>query len=52
VSNSKDTSLYDFMETNEEMVLLVVKEQLNHYWILRRVDEWKEIFTLWKVCQL
>jgi hypothetical protein len=42
------------METNEEMVLLVVKEQLNHYWILRkvRVDKWKDIFTLWKAHQL
>jgi len=31
--NTKSTSLYDFIESNEEMATSVVKEQLNHFWI-------------------
>ncbi len=31
--NTKSTSLYDFIESNEEMVTSVMKEQLNNLWI-------------------
>ncbi len=31
--NTKSTSLYGFIESNEEMATLVMKEQLNHFWI-------------------
>jgi hypothetical protein len=37
--NSGARSLYDLMETNEEMVLSVVKEQPKHYKIRKVSDE-------------
>jgi hypothetical protein len=40
VSNCEGASLYDLMETIEKMVLLMVKEQLNHY-IIRKVNDGK-----------
>jgi hypothetical protein len=38
VNNCEGASLYDLMENIEKMVLLVVKEQLNHY-IIRKVND-------------
>jgi hypothetical protein len=39
MNNSTVRSLYDLMETDEEMALLMVKEQLNHYRIRMVSDE-------------
>jgi hypothetical protein len=50
VSNSTVGSLYDLMETDEEMVLSMVKEQLNHYRIKKVSDEeCKNLLAWWKV---
>ncbi len=50
VINSRARSLYDLMETDDEMVLSLVKEQLNHY-IIRKVSdkECKSLLAWWKV---
>ncbi len=49
MNNSRVGSLYDLMETKEEMALLVVKEQLSHYIIRKVVDEECEnLLTWWK----
>ncbi len=40
VNNEKNTSLYDFMKTNEKMVLSMVKEQFkNHYHKMKKVSD-------------
>jgi hypothetical protein len=35
----ESTSLYDFMEINEDMALLVVKTQLTHFRIQKIIEE-------------
>jgi hypothetical protein len=40
MSNYEGASLYDLMQIDEEMVLSMVKEQLNHYKI-RKVNDGK-----------
>jgi len=37
--NIESTSIYDLIETSEEMVSLVVKEQLNHF----QVKKWERM---------
>jgi hypothetical protein len=37
--NIESTTLYDFMETSEEMASLIVKEQLNHFWVKKVIEE-------------
>jgi hypothetical protein len=50
VNNFGVGSLYDIMETNEEMTLSMVKEQLNHYKIKKvNDDECKNPLAWWKV---
>jgi len=49
VNNSRTRSLYDLMETNEEVVLSMVKEQLSHYKIRKVSDEdCKSLLAWWK----
>jgi len=49
MNNSRVGSLYDLMETNKEMVLSVVKEQLSNYRIRKVGDEeCKNPFAWWK----
>jgi hypothetical protein len=44
------TSLYDLLETEEEMASLVVKKQLNLFWIKKVVDkECKDPLVWWKL---
>jgi hypothetical protein len=50
MNNCEGASLYDLMEMNEEMVLSMVKEQLNHYRIKKVSDEeCKNLLPRWKV---
>jgi hypothetical protein len=50
MNNFKDASLYNLMQIDEKMVLLVVKERLNHYKIRKiSVDECKIPFAWWKI---
>jgi F0F1-type ATP synthase beta subunit len=49
-NKSRVGSLYNLMETNKEMVLLVVKEHLKHYRIRKVSDEeCKNLLAWWKV---
>jgi hypothetical protein len=49
LESSQSTSLYDFMETNEDMTLLVVKEQLTHFRIEKIIEEkCKDPLTWWR----
>jgi hypothetical protein len=48
MSNSRNRSLYDLMETNEKNVLLVVKEKLNHYKIRKVSDEECKSLLAWQ----
>jgi len=49
LESSQSTSLYDFMETNEDMTLLVVKEQLTHFRIKKIIEEkCKDPLTRWR----
>jgi hypothetical protein len=51
--NYEAASLYDLMEIDEEMVLSMVKEQLNHYKIRKVNDEkCKKSLVSWKVHEL
>jgi hypothetical protein len=34
------TSLYDYMDINEDMALLVVKEQLTHFRVKKVIDDY------------
>jgi hypothetical protein len=47
--SSQSTSLYDLMETNEDMALLLVKEQLTHFGIKKVIEEeCKDPFAWWR----
>jgi hypothetical protein len=39
LESTKKTSLYDIMENNEEMVLFMIKEQLDHFRITKLNEE-------------
>jgi hypothetical protein len=39
LESTKKTSLYDIMENNEEMVLFMIKEQLDHSRITKPNEE-------------
>jgi hypothetical protein len=48
VGNFGTRSLYDLMETNEKIVLLVVKEQLSHYKIKKVNDDGCKSLLAWR----
>jgi hypothetical protein len=51
--NIESTTLYDFMETSEEMVSLIVKEQLNHLWVKKVIEEeCKNSLAWWKLLEV
>jgi hypothetical protein len=48
--NTKNTSLYDFMETNEEMDLSIVKQQINQFLVEKVIEkEHKKPLAWWKM---
>ncbi len=51
--NTESTTLYDFMETSEEMASLIVKEQLNHLWVKKVIEEeCKNSLAWWKLLEV
>ncbi len=51
--NIESTTLYDFMETSEEMASLIVKEQLNHLWVKKVIEEeCKNSLAWWKLLEV
>lgn len=46
--NSQTTSLYDCMDTDEDMFLSIVKEQLTHLKVKVTDDECKDLLAWWR----
>jgi hypothetical protein len=46
------TSLYDLIETNEEMTLSMGKEQLNHFRMKKITEECKDPLAWWKTHEI
>jgi hypothetical protein len=48
LESTKKTSLYDIMENNEEMVLFMIKEQLDHFRITKLNEEERKDPLAWR----